>query len=151
MKELMNKQLQAINFAFNGTTLAYSMLARKLGLSYNSLMVLYSIEMNEIQMNKNCTQKLICDETQLPKSTVHSILLDFIKKEYLTLQTRPENKKEKIIFLTPLGEKYIEEIMAKVHSVENKALLKLGTELSEQFVKLNIEFYEAFKKEVENE
>ena len=63
MKELMNEQLQAINLAFNGTTLAYSMLARKLGLSYNSLMVLYSIEMNEIQMNKNCTQKLICDET----------------------------------------------------------------------------------------
>ena len=69
-------------------------------------MVLYVMEEYE-----KCTQKQISDILQLPKSTVHSILLEFIKNEYVILKTEEQNKKEKIIIFTIKGKKYLEDIM----------------------------------------
>lgn len=144
MNNKANEQIRLMNCAINGTISVYGILARRYGLNYNSLMVVYTIENNE-----KCTQKLICDILQLPKSTVHSILLDFVKKEYMTLQTEAENKKEKIICLTAYGKSYFDEIMRDVHKNENKALEKIGSDICTQLVTSNLAFYEAFREEAE--
>lgn len=146
MNEKIKDQLCELCYAINATNAVYGKLAKKLGISYNALMILYSIE-----ENKNCTQKHICEELQFSKSTVHSILLDFIKKGYMYLELSKDNKKEKIIYLTPKGEEYLNKIMSKVHSIEIRAMEKLGENLRKQLVKSSIEFYKTLNKEVEDE
>lgn len=142
----INEQIQQITYAINGTIFVYGTLAKRYNLNYNSLMVLYTLEGSE-----KCTQKDICDVLQLSKSTVHSILNDFVRKGYMTLQAEPGNRKEKIICLTPQGKIYLEEIMSKVHEIEKRVMLKLGSTLCSQLADSNTAFYEAFKAEVEHE
>lgn len=55
------------------------------------------------------TQKQICDGLHLPKSTVHSIVLEFINQGYVNLNAG-SNKKEKHIVVTSVGKSYSEEI-----------------------------------------
>ena len=80
-----------------------------------------------IDRSKNITQKLICDKLYLPKSTVHSILLDFIKRGYVTL-VEGNNKKVKPIAVTATGNQYFTEILEETQSVEKKVLDAIGEE-----------------------
>lgn len=146
MNENIKEQIRMVNYAVDGIVSVYGALAKKCGLSYNGLMVLYVMEEYE-----KCTQKQISDILQLPKSTVHSILLEFIKNEYVILKTEEQNKKEKIIIFTIKGKKYLEDIMDKVHKVEINAMKKIGEDMCLQLVKSNTAFCEALKNEVENE
>ncbi len=146
MNEKIKEQIRMMNYAVDGIVSVYSVLAKKCGLSYNGLMVLYVIE-----EYRKCTQKHICQILQLSKSTVHSILLDFVKNKYVILKTEEGNKKEKLITLTPIGEIYLEEVMNKVHKVEIEAMKKIGENMCLQLVKSNIAFYKALKEEAENE
>ena len=71
------------------------------------------------------TQKLICDTLHLPKSTVHSILLDFMKQEYIVLKTG-NNKKEKFVKFTKLGVKHFGVVLEETQKFEDKILSALG-------------------------
>lgn len=146
MNEIIKEQIRMMNYAIDGIVSVYGNLAKKCGLSYNGLMVFYVIE----EYGK-CTQKKISEILQLSKSTVHSILLDFVKNGYVVLNTEESNKKEKLIKLTQKGEIYVKEVMDKVHKVEIEAMKKLGEDICLQLVKSNTAFYEALKNEVENE
>lgn len=143
---MIKERIRMMNQAINNTIASYSVLARKQGLSYNALMVLYFLEDNE-----KSTQQNICDTLQLPKSTVHSILLDFVKKGYMTLQTTVENRKEKIIFITDRGKEYLQTILEPVHNAESRTMERLGNELCSQLIVSNKAFCEIFSQEVENE
>ena len=134
----LNRQL---SYAVNGINSAYGALAQSFGLSYNSLMLLTVLDEGE------CTQKEVCSILQLPKSTVHSILLEYMKKGYMTLASGT-NKKEKLIRLTPSGEEYMQKVMSALHAIENKAMEKLGDELSMELVRVNSEYNRFFNEEV---
>lgn len=92
-KETMSR----LNKSLNNIDSAYAKIAKNHGLTFNSLMMLYLLE-----ESKNITQKQICDTLHLPKSTVHSILSDFIKQQYVTL-VAGSNKKEKFVIFTEEG------------------------------------------------
>lgn len=92
-KETMSR----LNKSLNNIDSAYAKIAKKYGLTFNSLMMLYLLE-----ESKKITQKQICDTLHLPKSTVHSILSDFIKQQYVTL-VAGSNKKEKFVIFTEEG------------------------------------------------
>lgn len=55
MNEKIKEQIRMMNYAVDGIVSVYSVLAKKCGLSYNGLMVLYVIE-----EYRKCTQKHIC-------------------------------------------------------------------------------------------
>ena len=75
----------------------YEEVAEEYGMTFNALMVIYIMaEENDV------TQKVICDELYLPKSTVHSIVNDFMKKELLGFSDKKIGKK-KVLTLTPEG------------------------------------------------
>ena len=109
-----------LNTALNKIDLAYESIAKRHGLTFNSLMVIYLIN-----NAKDITQKQICEELHLPKSTVHSILLDFIKQDYTNL-IEGNNKKEKRIVITQAGYKYFGKILEETYSVEKNVLDALG-------------------------
>ncbi len=138
------KQVKQLSYINNNINVVYGKLAQKHGISYNALLIL------SVLVEKICTQKEICDTLLLPKSTVHSILLEYIKKGYMTLETG-SNKKEKLICFTESGKIYAKQIMDNVRSVEMKAMETMGSEQCNQLMELNQRFYEALEKEVEHE
>lgn len=117
-REIMSR----LNAALNTIDLLYATIAQKHGLTYNALMIFYLIDESE-----NVTQKQICDELHLPKSTVHNILLDFIKRDYVTL-AEGSNKKEKFIVTTQVGNQCFSMILEETHRVEKNVLDELGEE-----------------------
>ncbi len=111
-----------LNAALNKIDLAYEVIAKKHGLTYNSLMMIYVIIENE-----NITQKQTCDELHLPKSTVHSILLDFMKQGYVEL-VEGNNKKEKFIAVTHAGQQFFLKILEETQALEKNVLDAIGEE-----------------------
>lgn len=138
------QQVEQINTAYSKTSAAYGQWAKARGLNYNSLLMLCVLE-----EKGSCTQKTVCDELLLPKSTVHSILLDFMKKGYMALNAAPDNKKEKIVVLTEAGKAFSDDILTKLHNLEVRTMERLGPDLSAQLVHTTVLFYEYFKEEAD--
>jgi DNA-binding MarR family transcriptional regulator len=100
----------------------YAVIARRHNLTFNDLMVIYILD--EAQA---VTQKQICNTLYLPKSTVHSILLDFIKQGYVTLD-KGSNNKEKHIIVTECGGDFFADILKETRYFEESVLRGLGDE-----------------------
>ncbi|MBO0471807.1 MarR family transcriptional regulator [Enterococcus sp. DIV0242_7C1] len=130
-----------LNNALNQIDLAYSDIAKKNGLTFNSLMLLYIV--ND---SVNVTQKQICDRLHLPKSTVHSILKNFISKNLLVL-VNGSNKKEKYIHFTTSGIQQLEKVFKEIELFESNILSTLGVEKCSQLITIS----EQLSSIVENE
>lgn len=120
--------MSRLNNALNHIDLAYATIAKKYGLTFNALMTVCLIAESD-----NVTQKLICDTLHLPKSTVHSILLDFIKQGYVEL-IAGSNKKEKFIVFTEIGNQYFTKILKATWIFEDELLSSLGVEVCDFLV-----------------
>jgi DNA-binding MarR family transcriptional regulator len=94
---------------------SYEMIAKKYGLTYNALMILYIID----------EEKNISDALYLSKSTVHSVLLGLKKQNYVDL-AEGDNKKEKFVFLTPQGELFFSAIRKETEIFEKAVLDFIG-------------------------
>lgn len=101
---------------------AYSRLAKKHGLNYNALMLVSLVTAEE-----KLTQKQIGELLYLPKSTVHSILKEFLDQQLLQL-TAGHNKKEKWVVLTPQGKEYFAAVLTEMENFEERLLTALGAE-----------------------
>jgi DNA-binding MarR family transcriptional regulator len=107
--------MSRLNNALNNIDSAYAFIAKKHGLTFNALMMVCLIDESD-----NVTQKQICDALHLPKSTVHSILLDFIKLEYVTL-VAGSNKKEKYVVFTEVGRRFFQKFLKKPKDLRIKS------------------------------
>lgn len=130
-----------LNNALSQIDLAYSDIAKKNGLTFNSLMLLYIV--ND---SVNVTQKQICDRLHLPKSTVHSILKNFISKNLLVL-VNGSNKKEKYIHFTTSGIQQLEKVFKEIELFESNILSTLGVKKCSQLITIS----EQLSSIVENE
>ena len=77
----------------------YEKLAQKQGTTYNFVQIYYIIK-----FNRASTQKEISDLWQVPKQTVNNVIKKLIADKHIILISNKEDKREKIIKLTPLGE-----------------------------------------------
>ena len=136
-------QIIQMNRAIAGTTALYGLFAREFHISYNELMILYTID-----VENGCTQAELVELTQLAKSTVHGILKQYEKKEMIVLRKEPGNKKEKKIYFTEAGRSYTDEILSMIHKREAGAMNKMSDEEREWLVKSNTLFFKYFKEEV---
>ncbi len=120
----------------------YSEWAKKQGISYHTLLVLYAL-----RDHSPCTQKEISEKWLLPKQTVHTIVQDLLKKEYVTLQ-QGKNQKEKLVTLTSRGFSYIQEMTNRTEQLENTAFQVLSLEEDEVIYHGLKKFAEAFESEL---
>lgn len=118
-KEIM----QQINYSMGYLEDAYDIFAKSKGLNYNSLIVICIL----CDMEK-ATQKQICDIMHLPKTTVHSILHDFMSKGLISLAVNPENRKEKFVVVTSCGKEYFAKIVSEVDQIEARVFAEIGEE-----------------------
>ncbi|MCQ4636593.1 MarR family winged helix-turn-helix transcriptional regulator [Anaerovorax odorimutans] len=141
----IREQIKLVNTALSGTLDLYRIWAKKHQLSYNALVILYTLD-----DYKTCTQKQICDWWALPKQTVHGILLDFEKKGYITIAANTRNKREKFIKFTKTGEAFASSVLGELYKMEESAMEKLGDEQRSQLLASNTKYYELLKEEMQN-
>ncbi len=129
--------------AWQSISTIYEDYARKSGISYNSLYIL-----NAILNTENCTQKLICDKTLLPKQTVNNVVTSFFKSGYIELRELPENRRVKTIHLTDSGLQYAQTLIPHIHEADCKAMKALTEEQQDILLDLMDKYVSAFRKEM---
>ncbi|MBQ9275737.1 MAG: winged helix-turn-helix transcriptional regulator [Succinivibrio sp.] len=99
----------------------YERYARKAGLSYTQLQIL-----NELYSSSpGLTQKNICENCHLPKTTVNAVIAGWQKEHYVELQPQPEDKRQKVICLTAAGLDYAAPLMTRLRQCELEAFSQL--------------------------
>ena len=78
--------------------------------------------MNNYEAKENCTQKSISQMWFIPKQTVNTILKEFSANGYIELLTDKEDKRNKLVILTPEGNAYAGKIVEALHKRELFAL-----------------------------
>lgn len=79
------------------------------------------------------TQKQICEELLLPKTTVSTVIKECIQSGFVRFQPG-EDKREKILILTDNGRKYAEQVVEPVKRIEELALNKTLKQCSPEFI-----------------
>jgi DNA-binding MarR family transcriptional regulator len=104
-----------------GISAFYESWAKKRGLTSNGLFVLYVIR----EHPGSCTQRLICEKLLLPKQTVNTILESFEKKGYVLKKTREEDRRNKYLLFTELGQSYTDGLLGELFEFEERALFNM--------------------------
>lgn len=126
----------------------YTEYAKRLNLSRHSMDILYLIykmQRNEIQQ---CTQKAICEEFDLPKQTVNTIISGFVKDGFVEFCESPEDRRHKILQLTSQGGEFCTEIFQRLIQAEVRAFGKIPERERKQLISLLDQYKDALTKEL---
>lgn len=136
-------------FAFNNI---YDRWAKAHGLTVSMLFVFYMIHENE----GICTQQFISERLLLPKQTINSILQTIQKYGYIQMALDENDKRNKLISLTPYGKEYTKKLLGELYSFEERAFISMGDqqranllEGAETLVKNQLLIYEKDEKKRE--
>lgn len=135
------KKIRQIMIAVNVIDGIYDSIAKKIGIKENLLTLLYALDDGKIH-----SQKEICDEWFIPKTTINTIVKECVKKGYVLLNTN-SGRKEKEIYLTERGSEYAKMVLGQVHELEEHAMERTLERVSPEF----IQGLEAFVSELKNE
>lgn len=139
----LRDDITMVNTALSGTLDVYREWAKVKGLTYNELIVLYTLD-----EKKECTPKQVSEYWALPKQTVNGILREFEKKGYIRVSNSVHDKRERIITYTVEGEKYAASILSHLYQMEESAMESLGTERCQLLIECNRLYYQSLKKEL---
>ncbi|MDO4280423.1 MAG: MarR family winged helix-turn-helix transcriptional regulator [Peptococcaceae bacterium] len=115
--------LDGINTAIITFRHTYSEWSRKHHLSYNEMLVLYTIF-----VDGSCTQKQICDSYLLPKQTINSVFASMSKRGLLQVDPALGQGREKAFVFTAAGRRYAEPLMTALTDAEARAFAASGAE-----------------------
>ena len=101
----------------------YDKWAKAHGLSSNELLFLYSL----YEADNHCTQREISQRWFIPKQTINTILKDFERKGYVKLSSSADDKRNKLIRLTPTGMGYAKSIIEELRAKELYVMQEIGT------------------------
>lgn len=123
----------------------YAEYAKKSKVKENLLWVLYALNDGEQH-----SQKEICENWDLPRSTVNTIMKELEADGYVFLSQIKGEKRELNVCLTEFGNRYAEELLSDLYEIEKRVFetMKKYTVL-EDLKKIRDELYEK-EKEVHN-
>lgn len=113
----------------------YSLWSKKHGVSYNEMLVLYTIRDNGF-----CTQKQICDSYLLPKQTVNHVIASMLTGGLLCDSPENSSGREKAYVFTAEGEKYAAPLLNSLGKVEEQAAITMGESKIRQMTAFLCEF-----------
>lgn len=119
----------------------YADYARSVGLSYTSLHILHMVMVTE-----SCTQKVIIEQTFLPKQTVNSAISAFCKQGIMELRESMEDRRVKTIHLTSKGQDFAESILPQITEAEADSIAQFAEEERELLLKLMKKYADTFEK-----
>ncbi len=109
------EKIRRLMIAIDQIDEAYYKVLRKLHIKDNAFVLFYAIS-----DGKSYSQKRICDEWSIPRTTLNTIVQEYIEKGYICLAST--GHKEKEIVLTDIGKAFAEEILTPIFIAEEKAL-----------------------------
>ena len=136
-KETLNL-LNSINNAIIKFRGIYSSWSYAHGISYNEMLVLYTIRENGF-----CTQKQICDSYLLPRQTMNNVITGLRNKGILQYNKEHSQGKEKAFVLSEKGHEYAAPFLKSLDAVESRAIELLGADTIKQLTNLLLEYDEA--------
>ena len=111
------KLLSDINCAVIKFRGLYAAWAKKHGISYHELLVLYTIREQGF-----CTQKQICDSYLLPRQTMNHVILDLRGRGLLELSPEHCIGREKAFVLSDDGKRYAAPLLNALNQMEAQAI-----------------------------
>lgn len=123
-----NAEIRRLTLAINKIDGAYYFFARKLGVKENTLAVLYAID-----DGRPHSQKQICEEWLIPKTTISTIIKELAGLGIVRLLP-VRHTKEKMICLTDRGREYVNKILKPVYEAELQAIEGTFQEFSPECV-----------------
>ena len=140
------EQIKLYTTLWQETNALYEKWAKKHGLSYYELLVILSLADKSA-----CKQKDICQVWQLPKQTVHTILKEFVQHGWVELTPCEDDRRNKTICLTPIGEKNICAIAGELQRCERAVWKKLGAERANALIEYTRRYNQYFQEAGLNE
>lgn len=122
----------------------YVQFAKKLGIGYPEMIVLYALTMMD-----GITQKEISENFGLQKQTVNTVIRNLKQNDYILLEVCKEDKRERSVILTEKGKEYAIRIIKPVFDAENKVYKIIGNERLIQANETMKLFNLLFEKEIE--
>lgn len=108
---------------------AYYLYARQHGVNENALTLLYALDDGEPH-----SQKQVCEEWLMPKTTVNTIVRQLEAEGYLTLRHDEGRGREKTLCLTPAGVAYARTVLRDIYAGENAAMADTLAQYAPQFI-----------------
>lgn len=142
MKDRKMEELNRYYMLWREISYLYEDWSKAHGLSFNEVMVLYSI----YEDSGNCTQKMISQKWLIPKQSVNTILKDFERKGFVEFVPLQSDKRNKLIKPTPTGMEYADRIITELRRLELFIIEQMGVENITQFNNSMALFAELFKK-----
>ncbi len=138
------EKIRRLMIAIDKIDEAYYKVLRTLGIKDNAFVLFYAIA-----DGKPYSQKKICDEWSVPRTTLNTIVQKYVEKGYIHLVST--GHKEKEIVLTDAGKAFAEEILTPIFVAEEKAiepfLKTMFVEQTEELAKrINSEFNQIKKR-----
>ena len=122
----------------------YYLWGKSTGISENMLILMYALNDDKVH-----TQKQICEQFAIPKTTINTIVKELIEKGLIIFENG-ENLKEKNLLLTEEGKKYAEEITGELDVIEKIAMKKTLEKYSINFIEAFEYLLESMEKEINN-
>lgn len=113
----------------------YWSIAKLSGLKENLFWLLYALNDDEVH-----TQKQICNDWLLPKTTINTLIKECEADGYITLQAIPGRKRELQICLTEKGSNFAKQTLKTVYKIERKAITAVLNKGTSSFI-TDLELY----------
>lgn len=146
MDHEIQKLHDQVNQAIIRCRRVYSMWAKENNVSYNRMLVLYTIREYGF-----CTQKQVCDSYLLPRQTINHVIAEMKKEGILEINKEKCTGKEKAFVLTKSGEEYSEKLLHSLSIMEERAVKQLGEERIRTMTKLFMEYDQVLEDSLEEE
>ncbi len=98
----------------------YSDFAKDYGVKENLLWILYAL--ND---DKDHSQKEVCENWGLPRSTVNTIMKELERDKYITLSQIKGEKRELQVRLTDSGQEYADKLLKNLYAIEKEVFENL--------------------------
>lgn len=139
------KQIKILDNCINRQTELYADWSKKHGLSYNTLLIFFSLDNEDGR-----TQKRIAEEWGIPKQTIHTIVKSLVKSGYIYYQ-QEEGKREKKLYFTDSGKAYARRRLHKLYEIEERALIRLGPQMTKYLIESQSIYTQLLEEEFRNE
>lgn len=130
----LNRRLIAAVSASDG---AYYRWARSTGITWHTLDLLYALDDGLPR-----SQKQICEEWLIPKTTVNTVVKACRDAGYMTLEPMPDHPRQRQLCLTEAGRTYAKEMLEDLYTAENAAMAETVAQFGPDFVAA-MEFFAA--------
>lgn len=121
-------EIRRVMIAVNVIDGICDVIAKKIGIKENALTLLYALD-----DGKSHSQKEICEEWFIPKTTLNTIVKECTKEGYIFLNTN-SGKKEKEICLTEKGREFAGMVLRQVYELEQQAMDDALERFSPEFI-----------------